>query len=383
MNTIGAATDRVRNCGLSVGSRGGVVGSGPAARCCLFQLSMWPQRQEFNFGELTQQEIIPALEGVAVCHSMSQVATQLAEKYLKWCLFISFLGLCRCTVSRLGHSSILLQLYLQRRLSIRLDKRPSAGQAPIEDVKICELVLDVFLCTRFFLAKIDCGWNRHITTTNKSICLTCHSFTCGSLNVFASDFNWMNHSPGLQRRQIRFATASVWHGFWWFLCLNKLQTWGIPQETSWDSWYLENLAYSWWKDRDEQFLCGGSQVDMWQHSLHHLHSTVLHVCAWNYNKRYRVASHSKTKFQYSLIHGFILSFRITYLNQAKHSLAEHSTRFDSALAKNKAQMEATPELKSAGDTLRPWIRGFLDEENVDMTVEFDCLMFDPLWCVCV
>jgi len=44
---------------------------------------MWPQRQEFNFGELTQQEIIPALEGVAVCHSMSQVATQLAEKYLK------------------------------------------------------------------------------------------------------------------------------------------------------------------------------------------------------------------------------------------------------------------------------------------------------------
>jgi len=66
------------------------------------------------------------------------------------------------------------------------------------------------------------------------------------------------------------------------------------------------------------------------------------------------------------------------LNQAKHSLAEHSTRFDSALAKNKAQMEATPELKSAGDTLRPWIRGFLDEDNVDMTVEFDCLMFDPL-----
>ena len=83
------------------------------------------------------------------------------------------------------------------------------------------------------------------------------------------------------------------------------------------------------------------------------------------------------------------SFRITYLNQAKHSLAKHSTRFDSALAKNKAQMEATPELKSAGDTLRPWIRGFLDEENVHMTVEFDCLMFDALWlyvdrvCVCV
>lgn len=157
MNTIGAATDRVRNCGLSVGSRGGVVGSGPAARCCLFQLSMWPQSQEFNFGELTQQEIIPALEGVAVCHSMSFFLPRSWLKNIsKWCLFISFLGLCRCTVSRLGHSSILLQLYLQRRLSIRLDKRPSAGQAPIEDVKICELVL--YRC--FSLYKILLGKDR-------------------------------------------------------------------------------------------------------------------------------------------------------------------------------------------------------------------------------
>ena len=87
MNTIGAATDRVRNCGLSVGSRGGVVGSGPAARRCLFQLSMGPQCQEFNFGELTQQEIIPALEGVAVSHSMPQLPrSSLPVHILPWSL---------------------------------------------------------------------------------------------------------------------------------------------------------------------------------------------------------------------------------------------------------------------------------------------------------
>ena len=38
--------------------------------------------------------------------------------------------------------------------------------------------------------------------------------------------------------------------------------------------------------------------------------------------------------------------------------------FDSALAKNKAQMDATPELKSAGDTLRPWKRSVQCDQRV-------------------